>query len=41
MRGGVNMEDLLHVYSHDDVEAMMQIIEENIEISKKSQMPLI
>ena len=41
MRGGVTMEDLLHVYSSEDVDIMSKIIQENIELSQKSGMNLI
>lgn len=41
MRGGVSMEELLHVYSAEDVELMSKIIQENVEISAKSGMNLI
>jgi hypothetical protein len=41
MRGGVTMEQLLHVYSNDDLEIMNKIIQENIEMSQKSGLPLI
>lgn len=41
MRGGVTMHELLHVYSHDDREAMYVIIKENIELTKTAQMPLL
>jgi hypothetical protein len=41
MRGGVSINDLFHTYSHDDREAMYDIIKENIEMTKTAQMPLI
>lgn len=41
MRGGVTMEDLLHVYANDDIQIMMEIITENIELTKQAQMPLL
>jgi hypothetical protein len=41
MRGGVLMEDLLHIYSSEDIEMMAKIIQENVEISAKSGMNLI
>lgn len=34
MRGGITIQDLMHVYSHDDREIMYGIIESNIELSK-------
>jgi len=41
MRGGVTMEELLHVYSAEDIELMSKIIEENIELTSKSGMSII
>jgi hypothetical protein len=41
MRGGVTVQELLHIYSFDDREAYYDIIKENIEATKASQMPLI
>jgi len=41
MRGGVTIEDLMHIYTNEDVEIMMKIVNENIEMSKQAQMPLI
>jgi hypothetical protein len=41
MRGGVTMEDLLHIYSTEDVEIMAKIVQENIELSQKSGMNLV
>lgn len=41
MRGGVNSYDLLNFYSSEDRTIMNKIIEENIESTKKSQMPLL
>lgn len=41
MRGGVSLEQLLHVYSHEDREVMYDIIKENIETTKATQMPLV
>lgn len=41
MRGGVTMQELLHVYSFEDREAMYVIIKENVELTKTSQMPLL
>jgi hypothetical protein len=41
MRGGVAMEDLLHIYSNEDVDMLMNIISENIELTKQAQMPLL
>lgn len=41
MRGGVSMNDLLYIYSYDDRVNMYKIIEENIEATKNTQMPLL
>lgn len=41
MRGGVSSYDLFHVYSSEDRSIMNKIIEENIETTKKAQMPLL
>jgi hypothetical protein len=41
MRGGVTMEDLLHIYTDEDLEIMNKIIQENIELTQKSGMSLI
>lgn len=41
MRGGVTLEQLLHVYSYDDREAMYEIVKENIETTKATNMPLV
>lgn len=41
MRGGVTINDLLHVYSYDDRNGMYKVIEENIETTKETQMPLL
>ena len=41
MRGGVNINDLFYLYSHEDREAIYVIIKENIETTKETQLPLI
>ena len=41
MRGGVTVNDLLNVYSCEDREMIYNIINENIEATKISQMPLL
>lgn len=41
MRGGVTVNDLLHVYSFEDREAAYTIIKENMEATKASQLPLL
>jgi len=41
MRGGVTLQELLHIYSYDDREAMYSVIKENLEITKETQMPIL
>jgi len=41
MRGGVSVNELLHIYSFEDREAAYAIIKENIEATKVAQMPLL
>ena len=41
MRGGVNSQDLFHLYSVEDRRIMNDIIKENIENTKKSKLSLI
>ena len=41
MRGGVTVNDLLHIYSFEDREAAYSIIKENMEATKTTQMPLL
>ena len=41
MRGSVNINDLFWRYSFEDREMIRQIIEDNIELTKKTQMPII
>lgn len=41
MRGGVSVEDLLHRYSFDDREMIYVVINENIETTKETRMPLM
>jgi hypothetical protein len=41
MRGGVSSHDLFHTYSVEDRQIINQIIKDNIEITKKTQMPII
>lgn len=41
MRGGVTLQELLHIYSFDDREAMYQVIKENLETTKETRMPFI
>lgn len=41
MRGGVTVNDLMYLYSHEDREMIAKIVKENIEITEKTQMPLV
>jgi len=41
MRGGVHIHDLLYNCGYDDREIMHTIINENLEITKESRMPLL
>lgn len=41
MRGGVNINDLFHTYSSEDLNIMADIIKDNIETTKNAQMPLV
>ena len=41
MRGGVNVNDLFHTYTAEDLKIMNEIIKENIETTKASQMAII
>jgi hypothetical protein len=41
MRGGVQLNDLLDRYSHDDRSLMYEVINDNIKSSQENQMPLI
>ena len=41
MRGGVTVQDLLHIYTYDDREAISVVIKENLETTKQTQMPFI
>jgi hypothetical protein len=41
MRGGVTLQELLHIYSHDDRESMYSIIKDNLETTKESGMPFV
>lgn len=36
MRGGVTMQELLHLYASDDRDAMVAVIKENLEAVKAS-----
>lgn len=41
MRGGVNVNDLLHTYSQEDIDIMNVIINEHIELTKDTRMAII
>jgi hypothetical protein len=41
MRGGLTMEDLLHIYSHEDREMINSIINDNIKTTIESRLPLL
>jgi len=41
MRGGVSVNDLLDRYSSEDREVFYEIIKENIEATKNTQLPLL
>lgn len=41
MRGGVTSTDLLNMYSPEDRDMILKIIDDNIELTKKSGMPLL
>jgi hypothetical protein len=41
MRGGVNINDLFHTYSHEDIVLINEIIKENVEATKSSGVPLL
>lgn len=41
MRGGVTSHELFHVLTRDDRVVMNEIIKENIDLTKKSGMPLL
>lgn len=41
MRGGVTLQELLHLYSYDDRLAIYDVVKDNFELTRDSQMPLI
>jgi len=41
MRGGVSSHDLFHTYSYEDRRIINEIIKDNIETVKKTQLPLL
>ena len=41
MRGGVSINDLLYSYSYEDRQSIYTVINENMEATKDTQLPLI
>lgn len=41
MRGGVTAQELFHIYSYEDRVIINDIIKSNIELTKKSGLPLM
>ena len=41
MRGGINVNDLFDRYTLEDIKILQEIIKENIEATKATQMPLV
>lgn len=41
MRGGVTINDLLHIYSCEDMNILNRIIKEHVELTKETQMPIL
>ena len=41
MRGGVSINDLLHTFDSSDREMIYKIINENVEATKETRMPLL
>jgi len=41
MRGGVTVHDLLHEYSYEDRQFIYTVINENVETTKETYMPLL
>lgn len=41
MRGGITAQELLHIYTPEDRMIMNEIIKNNIELTKKSGLPLV
>lgn len=41
MRGGVTVQELLTSFSFEDREAMYEVIKENVDLTKSTQMPLL
>ena len=41
MRGGVTVDELLHLYSYEDRDMIYNVIKENVEATKETRMPLL
>jgi hypothetical protein len=41
MRGGVTMHELMHIYSHEDILILSDIIKVNVENTKTSGLSLV
>lgn len=41
MRGGVTVNDLLHIYSFEDRDMIYEIINDNIKTTQDTRMPLL
>jgi len=41
MRGGVTVDELLTLYSYEDREMIYNVINDNIEMTKETKMPLL
>ena len=41
MRGSVTMNDLLHVYSYEDIKMITDLIDSNLEITKTTKIPFV
>lgn len=41
MRGGITVNDLLHIYSYEDREMIYVVIKDNIELTKITGQPFL
>jgi hypothetical protein len=41
MRGGVTVDELLHLYSYEDRDMIYNVIKDNMEATKETRMPLL
>ena len=41
MRGGVTLQDLLHIYSSEDREILYKVIQDNVDLTIQAKMPLL